>query len=198
MSAGPTESFFFCPKTWRIWSSFEKQKSFETWNNQIFYKIAKSLKKDVKKIKYFQLFRSCGYVAILRLVFCSCAKKLRFFGFAVHFGLRILRSLAFGCRFSSKKTNGFFGIFSTQPWKWLHGVFGRKNSQVLTTIDMIRSEIRSEIRSGPIQILSTPMCGVDDEDEKAPEIKFNREASQMAEKLLNYARYLKGMRIYCT
>ena len=50
-----------------------------------------------------------------------------------------------------KKTNGFFGIFSTQPWKWLHGVFGRKNSQVLTTIDMIRSEIRSEIRSDPVR-----------------------------------------------
>ena len=34
-----------------------------------------------------------------------------FFGFAVHFGLRILRSLAFGFRFSSKIQTGFRNCF---------------------------------------------------------------------------------------
>ena len=55
----------------------------------------------------FSVLRLYGYFTIF---FCSCAKK-RFFGFAVHFGLRILRSLAFGFRFSSKKQTGFSEFF---------------------------------------------------------------------------------------
>ena len=39
--------------------------------------------------------------------FGLCAKKVRFFGFGVHCGLRIFRFLAFGFRFSRKILTGF-------------------------------------------------------------------------------------------
>ena len=41
----------------------------------------------------------------------SVPKKLRFFSFAVHFGLRIIRGLAFGFRFLSKIQTGFRNFF---------------------------------------------------------------------------------------
>ena len=52
-------------------------------------------------------FWFCGFGYFLDRFFGFCAKKLRFFGFGVHYSVRILRFLAFGFRFSGKILTGF-------------------------------------------------------------------------------------------
>ena len=52
-------------------------------------------------------FWFCGFGYFLDRFFGLCAKKVRFFGFGVHCGLRIFRFLAFGFRFSRKILTGF-------------------------------------------------------------------------------------------
>ena len=52
-------------------------------------------------------FSIFAVLAIFKIAFGFCAKKLRFFGFGVHCGLRIFRILAFGFRFSRKILTGF-------------------------------------------------------------------------------------------
>ena len=52
-------------------------------------------------------FRFCGFGYFLDRLFGFCTKKLQFFSFGVHCGLRIFRFLAFGFRFSRKILTGF-------------------------------------------------------------------------------------------
>ena len=52
-------------------------------------------------------FSIFAVLAIFKIAFGFCAKKLRFFGFGVHCGLRIFHILAFGFRFSRKILTGF-------------------------------------------------------------------------------------------
>ena len=52
-------------------------------------------------------FWFCDFGYFLDRFFGLCAKKVRFFGFGVHCGLRIFRFLAFGFRFSRKILTGF-------------------------------------------------------------------------------------------
>ena len=48
-----------------------------------------------------------GFGYFLDRLFGFCTKKLQFFSFGVHCGLRIFRFLAFGFRFSRKIITGF-------------------------------------------------------------------------------------------
>ena len=52
-------------------------------------------------------FSIFAVLAIFKIAFGFCAKKLRFFGFGVHCGLRIFRILAFGFREKYKRVFGF-------------------------------------------------------------------------------------------
>ena len=52
-------------------------------------------------------FRFCGFGYFLDRFLCFCAKKIRFFGFGVYYGLRIYRFSACGFRFSRKIQTSF-------------------------------------------------------------------------------------------
>ena len=58
--------------------------------------------------------RFCGFGYFLGRVFGFCAKRLRFFGFRVHCGLRIFHVLASGLVVSVINTSGFSVLVSDE------------------------------------------------------------------------------------
>ena len=70
-------------------------------------------------------FRFCGFDYFLDRVFGFCAKKLCFYGFGVHCGLRIFRFLTFSFRFSRKILTGFrFFQFDLFGFRFLFDLSG--------------------------------------------------------------------------